>query len=674
MLWHAAIAAGIALYVTLVWMGVDVDPGNLWAAHFGNPLDFVVKGGIVNTVAIYYYAPWELLIFMLMGLVGGLMGAFLVPMNELLFRVRRKFVPRTRPFRRMMEVVFYAVIATTIWFFISYASPCADNPVFDQTPDTPAEAHGIQAKNGHFKARSSGNMYEQLWCLDEGQHSEYGVLFFTPLANALARVYANPALQGSPDDDGQDRKISTEEILYSATALGCLFVLTYLLMNATYGIGAAAGIFVPTLLSGAAGGRLVGRIVRASLISRGAHPGQYKVSLAAYAVIVADFMTIGIYNTNMERHAYPFLPEQPEGLEALKLSHQLQVADVMTPKIVAMPVVIRIREMVAFLKTHPFNTIPLVTPDRRALQEALAAQHKQQTKAQERILQNLVNQHMENDHKGLSDLEGGDRYTCPAKLPTHKDRPCDGKQKKDAPLSQPQQATGTDNRIMPDTGTKRISSESDKPGGFGAQGRVVGLWGPHSPQQQRRQQQKSVPKSVAPGPGSLPSEHVSSSSVFARSGAQPPMLGSSLLPHGHSPGPPNRPSSPGVPLGEGRVWEGDWDAARLGGQAAHVQEREDERITAGEVGDGVEGRAVENERGGVRAGSGVTEGRVREGEWDHARLGSGGERQGRRKRVSFEEGQGCAGSAAGADAAEDGSGRNGAWVGAAAHGSGITLA
>ena len=57
--------------------------------------------------------------------------------------------------------------------------------------------------------------------------------------------------------------------------------------------------------------------------------------------MIADFITIGLYNTNMERHAYPFLPEQPEGLEALKLSHQLQVSDIMTPKIVAMPVVIR---------------------------------------------------------------------------------------------------------------------------------------------------------------------------------------------------------------------------------------------------------------------------------------------------------------------------------------------
>lgn len=46
------------------------------------------------------------------------------------------------------------------------------------------------------------------------------------------------ALQGSPDDDGQERKISSDEILYSTVALGCMFVLTYVLMNATYGIGA----------------------------------------------------------------------------------------------------------------------------------------------------------------------------------------------------------------------------------------------------------------------------------------------------------------------------------------------------------------------------------------------------------------------------------------------------
>ena len=46
--------------------------------------------------------------------------------------------------------------------------------------------------------------------------------------------------------------------------------------------------------------------------------------------------------------------------------------------------------MVTFLKTNPFNTIPLVTPDRKALREALAAQQQQQAVKQEQLLHNLV--------------------------------------------------------------------------------------------------------------------------------------------------------------------------------------------------------------------------------------------------------------------------------------------
>jgi hypothetical protein len=55
----------------------------------------------------------------------------------------------------MVEVVFYSVLATTLWFFLSYASPCADNPVFDQTINTAAETAGIVSGNGHFKARQA---------------------------------------------------------------------------------------------------------------------------------------------------------------------------------------------------------------------------------------------------------------------------------------------------------------------------------------------------------------------------------------------------------------------------------------------------------------------------------------------------------------------------------------
>jgi len=180
-------------------------------------------------------------------------------------------------------------------------------------------AHTLPAPSQtHAQERSSGIVNTQLWCTDKDQHSAYSIMFFTPLSDALARLYANPALQvggarvhcagthvgqlvvfgSAPDmpqiklqrqrlrlcsmqtqlkskgqhapvksvctlgegsccccshgkglplthaqtspDNGEPRKISSEEILYSPVAMGCLFMLVFILSAATYGIGAGA--------------------------------------------------------------------------------------------------------------------------------------------------------------------------------------------------------------------------------------------------------------------------------------------------------------------------------------------------------------------------------------------------------------------------------------------------
>lgn len=49
-------------------------------------------------------------------------------------------------------------------------------------------------------------------------------------------------LQGAPVEHGpgekRDQNVSTDEVLYSVTAMGLMFMLVFVLMNATYGIGA----------------------------------------------------------------------------------------------------------------------------------------------------------------------------------------------------------------------------------------------------------------------------------------------------------------------------------------------------------------------------------------------------------------------------------------------------
>ena len=60
----------------------------------------------------------------------------------------------------------------------------------------------------------------------------------------------------------------------------------YALMTWTYGIGAPTGLFVPSLAVGAAGGQIVGRVVRAMVMSTGS---DIVVDLHAYAVMVSFF-------------------------------------------------------------------------------------------------------------------------------------------------------------------------------------------------------------------------------------------------------------------------------------------------------------------------------------------------------------------------------------------------
>ena len=68
------------------------------------------------------------------------------------------------------------------------------------------------------------------------------------------------------------------------------FLFMYALMTWTYGIGAPTGLFVPSLAVGAAGGQIVGRVVRAMVMSTGS---DIVVDLHAYAVMGAASMLGG---------------------------------------------------------------------------------------------------------------------------------------------------------------------------------------------------------------------------------------------------------------------------------------------------------------------------------------------------------------------------------------------
>ncbi len=57
--------------------------------------------------------------------------------------------------------------------------------------------------------------------------------------------------------------------------------------------------------------------------------------------MVADALCPGLYDTTIERNAYPFLPSEPPDLKTIKLQQQLAVSDVMTTNPICMPAIIK---------------------------------------------------------------------------------------------------------------------------------------------------------------------------------------------------------------------------------------------------------------------------------------------------------------------------------------------
>jgi chloride channel 7 len=177
------------------------------------------------------------------------------------------------------------------------------------------------------------------------------------------------------------------------------FLFMYALMTWTYGIGAPTGLFVPSLAVGAAGGQIVGRMVRAMVMSTGS---DIVVDLHAYAVMgaasmlggttrmtisitvlvmettgsmqliiplmitiffaknIGDRYSMGIYDTHIKIRGAPFLNE-PEyaGVAADKL----KVAEVMADSLVTLKPVMRVRDLVNALTSTSHGAFPVTVTD-----------------------------------------------------------------------------------------------------------------------------------------------------------------------------------------------------------------------------------------------------------------------------------------------------------------------
>lgn len=298
----------------------------------------------------FTYTIYEVPIFAFMGCIGGVMGCMWNLLNIRLSQLRKRFIYQN--WARVLEGIVVAALHGVIAFAMTYyVNECNDRPY---TKD-----YSLDALCGNQK----------------GTSNVVGTMWLAPPQKSVNALVHDPA--------GTYKYLSLISFAVAYYFLSCL----------TFGLSSSNGIFVPSLLTGAAWGRLLSVIVRELL------PPEWKGSVDSgkYALIgacaqlggivrmtisltvimmetsdnisfsfpiiitlicakwIGDFFSEGIYNINIQVKNIPFLPPEPP-----PLAHSVLATGIMNAPPICVKGIERIGYLWSMLNKTTHNGFPIV--------------------------------------------------------------------------------------------------------------------------------------------------------------------------------------------------------------------------------------------------------------------------------------------------------------------------
>ncbi|VEN38135.1 unnamed protein product [Callosobruchus maculatus] len=297
----------------------------------------------------FNYEFFELPIFLIMGAMGGFFGALWNHINFKITVFRMRYIrPR---WLKVIEAVLVAAVSATLGFLMMFilndCKPLGQGPTKYPT---------------------------QLYCLD-GQYNVLASIWFqTPEASVRSLFHDPPNT-------------------HDAFPLISFVVIYFFLAAWTFGLSTSNGLFIPTLLTGAAWGRLVSITLyyifpNVALV----HPGKYaligaaaqlggvvRMTLSLTVIIMettgnitfalpliitliaakwtGDFFNEGIYDTLIQLSGVPFLPWEPP-----PLVHNIYASEVMSHPVITLKCVENVGHIVELLRLTSYNGFPVVDP------------------------------------------------------------------------------------------------------------------------------------------------------------------------------------------------------------------------------------------------------------------------------------------------------------------------
>ncbi|XP_026867116.2 chloride transport protein 6 isoform X1 [Electrophorus electricus] len=306
----------------------------------------------------------DLAFFVLMGLVGGLLGALFNCVNKRLAKYRMRNVHPKAKFIRVLESLLVCMVTTVVVFMASMTlGECRDltSPV-DNSTAVPMSAN-----------EDVNSTIRQFFCTNK-TYNDMATLFFNPQEIAIYQLFHQDAT-------------------FSPVTLSLFFVLYFLLSCWTYGVSVPSGLFVPSLLCGASLGRLVANVLKMNLgmhIYSGTFAligaaaflgGVVRMTISLTVILIestneityglpimitlmvakwtGDFFNKGIYDIHIHLRGVPLLEWETE-VEMDKLT----ASDIMEPNLTYVYPHTRVQSLVSILRTTVYHAFPVVTENR----------------------------------------------------------------------------------------------------------------------------------------------------------------------------------------------------------------------------------------------------------------------------------------------------------------------
>ncbi|KAG0726682.1 H(+)/Cl(-) exchange transporter 7 [Chionoecetes opilio] len=298
------------------------------------------------------YEIWEFIPFLLMGVMGGLLGALYNFINFKLTALRMRYI--TKPWQKIAEAVLVATTTASVAFLMIYG--LEDCRKIEPKPE--------EGPNDRFPI--------QMFCND-GEESAVAAIWFQTPEKSVRSLLHDPSKS------------------FEWVTLSVFFVCYFFLACWTYGLGIPSGLFIPTLLCGAAWGRLTGKLMtllfpghswlnegKYALVGAGAMLGGVVRMTISLTVIlmecvgnitfglplmivlmvakwVGDFFNEGIYDMHIQMQGVPIM-----GWDAPPLSNNIYASEVLNRPVVTLRTVEKVGRIVGILKSCTYNGFPVV--------------------------------------------------------------------------------------------------------------------------------------------------------------------------------------------------------------------------------------------------------------------------------------------------------------------------